>query len=100
VHVHRTHFTQECSHKLHAVFAVPAVRPQENEDKERQSTPWQNDNEMQRAVRLQYPVFLQSDQSIPEVNVSINLGNGHVRKTRQTGLQGPATSSKLADTQM
>ena len=80
---------------MHAVFA--AVRQQNNKDNERQSTPWQTESEMQRAARLQYPVFLQSDQSMPEINVSINLGNGHLRKTRQTGLQGPATSSKPSD---
>ena len=91
----RTPFTHECLHKLHTVFAVPAVWPQNNEDNERQSTPWQSNDEMQRAARLQYPVFLQPDQSIPEINVSINLGSGRLRKTRQTGLQGPATSSKL-----
>lgn len=93
----RTPFIHECLHKLRAVFAVPAVRPQNNEDNEGQSTPWKNDNEMQRAARLQYPVFLQPDQSIPEINVSISLGSGRLRKARQTGLQGPATSSKLAN---
>ena len=80
-----------------AVFAVPAVRPQSNKDDERQSTPWQNDNEMQRAARLQHLMLLRPDQSILEINVSINLGSGHLRKARQTGLQGPATSSKLAN---
>lgn len=94
--MHKEFILQLHMHKLHVVLAVPAARPQKNEDKERQSTSWQNDNEMQRAIRLQYPVFLQPDQSMPEINVSINLGSGHFRNTRQTGLQGPATSSKLA----
>ena len=70
---------------------------QNDKNDERQSTQWQNENEMQRAARLQYPVFLQPDQSMPEINVSISLGSGRVRKTRQTGLQGPVTSCKIAD---
>ena len=69
---------------MHAVTAVPAVMPKpDGKEEERQSTQWQNENEMQIASTLQYPVFLQPGQSIPELNMSINLQSKHLRRTRQ-----------------
>ena len=60
---------------------VVAVRD-EVPDSEVQATQWQNEEEMQRAVKFQYPV---PNESIPEITLNMNGHISHSRKTRQSG---------------
>lgn len=54
-------------------------------DSEVQATQWQDEEEMQNAVKFKYPVVLEPNKSMPEITLNMNGHISHSRKTRQSG---------------
>ena len=70
------------------VCALPRpafIRPNEKVvDNEEQATPWKNEKEMQGALNFRYSVFLENNETMPEIPLNTNGPVGLSRRIRKS----------------